>query len=112
MTSYDPRLVRDPTEIPPDAQIIAENADRVRRGEIEALLVERDAARARRASITAKKPDPRLVVVDEQGNDTGLRAIYRNEAEQHADLEKQARQLDEELKIIGRELKARGHGAT
>jgi hypothetical protein len=90
-----------------DAEIETENAERLRRSEIAALLVERGRLAERRLEIEKVKPTAALVCVpDPTVPVTGMRVEKQDAAtRQKAILEA----ADRELGIIDRELAARGY---
>jgi hypothetical protein len=91
-------------------ETLAKNAEMIRRREVDAWLRERAAVEQRREQLLADEFEPRLIVVDEHGKDTGLRAVKESAADQRRRRDERVRHLDAELEIVERELKARGYG--
>lgn len=102
--TFDPARVIFPDRLPPDPAAEAELAERTRRQEVEGLQHERAQVLARREAVADEKPEPKMIVVDGKGRDTGMR-VKRVTAglarEQHED---ELHKLDAALAAIDKEL--------
>src|SRR5512132_1748502 len=94
-----------------EAEAEAANAELVRQGEISGLLRELADYERRREEVLSESPSERLIVVDADGNDTGMRVRRESVKDRRTERERSIRQLEDTLELIDGELRARGHAA-
>jgi hypothetical protein len=73
-----------------------------------ALLHERDAVLEQLEAARSQNVSERLIVVDREGNDTGLQVRRVSVKELHEQRKRKVRRLTDELELIERELRNRG----
>jgi hypothetical protein len=74
------------------------------------LLQERDAVLEQLEAARSQNVSERLVVVDAEGRDTGLRVRRISVKELHDQRKRKVRRLSDELEFIEQELRQRGYG--